>query len=94
MPDWKNEAEAREQIRAFVAAYYHNFKEKKEKYTPGERISYASRIFDEKEMQSLVDAALDFWLTTGHYAEQFHNTLKGKTPLTASLSRQTPQTPS
>ena len=59
MPDWKNEAEAREQIRAFVAAYYHNFKEKKEKYTPGERISYASRIFDEKEMQSLVDAALD-----------------------------------
>lgn len=71
MPDWKNEAEAREQIRAFVAAYYHNFKEKKEKYTPGERISYASRIFDEKEMQSLVDAALDFWLTTGHYAEQF-----------------------
>lgn len=26
---WKNEAEAREQIKAMVAEYYHDFKEKK-----------------------------------------------------------------
>ncbi|MEY8234073.1 lipopolysaccharide biosynthesis protein RfbH, partial [Oscillospiraceae bacterium 50-16] len=29
------------------------------------------RVFDEKEMCSLVESALDFWLTTGRYAEEF-----------------------
>ena len=29
------------------------------------------RIFDEKEITALVDAALDFWLTAGRYAEKF-----------------------
>ena len=29
MSIWKNEAEAREQIKAMVAEYYHDFKEKK-----------------------------------------------------------------
>ena len=48
MGNWKNEAEAREQIKALVADYYHVFKEKKEKFKPGDRISYASRVFDEK----------------------------------------------
>ena len=32
MSNWKNEAEAREQIKALVADYYHDFKEKKEPY--------------------------------------------------------------
>ena len=71
MPNWKNEAEAREQIKELVAEYYHEFKEKKEPFTPGTRINYASRVFDEKEMQALTDATLDFWLTTGRFAEQF-----------------------
>ena len=71
MADWKNEAEAREQIKALVAEYYHDFKEKKESFKPGDRISYASRVFDEKEMQSLTDAMLDFWLTTGRFSGEF-----------------------
>ena len=71
MTTWKNEAEAREQIKALVADYYHEFKEKKEDFHEGNRISYASRMFDEKEMQALTDATLDFWLTTGRFAEQF-----------------------
>ncbi len=71
MADWNNEAEAREQIKALVSEYYHDFKEKKESFFPGNRISYASRVFDEKEMQALTDAMLDFWLTTGRFAEQF-----------------------
>ena len=33
---WKNEAEAREQIKAMVAEYYHDFKEKKTPYQEGE----------------------------------------------------------
>ena len=28
-------------------------------------IPYAGRVFDEKEIIALVDASLDFWLTTG-----------------------------
>ncbi len=71
MGNWRNEEEARSQIKALVADYYHEFKERKEPFKPGDRISYASRVFDEKEMQALTDATLDFWLTTGHFAEQF-----------------------
>ena len=73
MADWKNETEAREQIKSLVADYYHDFKEKKEPYRRGDRISYASRVFDEREMQALTDAMLDFWLTTGRFSDQFEN---------------------
>lgn len=68
---WSNEAEAREKIKAMVTQYYHDFKEKKKVFKEGTRIPYASRVFDEKEMQALTDAALDFWLTTGRFSEQF-----------------------
>lgn len=68
---WNNEAEAREQIKTLVAEYYHDFKEKEEPFKEGDRISYASRVFDENEMQALTDAMLDFWLTTGRFSEQF-----------------------
>ncbi len=71
MANWKNESEAREHIKSLVAEYYHDFKEKKEPFKPGDRISYASRVFDEKEMQALTDATLDFWLTTGRFADEF-----------------------
>lgn len=68
---WENEAEARTKIKELVAEYYHDFKTNKSEFTPGDRISYASRVFDEREMCSLTDAMLDFWLTTGRFAEQF-----------------------
>lgn len=71
MANWKNEMEARDQIKEMVTSYYHDFKEKKTTFTPGERISYASRVFDEKEMCALLDATLDFWLTTGRFSDQF-----------------------
>ncbi len=71
MAEWKNEAEARDQIKALVAEYYHDFKEKKEPFKEGDRVSYASRVFDEKEMCSLTDAMLDFWLTTGRFSDEF-----------------------
>lgn len=71
MANWKNEAEARAQIKALVAEYYHDFKEKKAPYKEGDRISYASRVYDEKEMCALTDATLDFWLTTGRFSDEF-----------------------
>jgi len=47
-----------------------------EKFIPGEtRINYAGRVYDKKEMISLVDASLDFWLTSGRFARQFEKNL-------------------
>lgn len=74
MKNWKNETEAREQIKSLVADYYKEFKEpaeSKENFKPGDRVSYASRVYDEKEMMSLTDAMLDFWLTTGRFSNEF-----------------------
>lgn len=71
MADWKNETEARKQIKGLVTEYYHKYKEKKEPFRPGGRINYAARVFDEKEMCALTDAMLDFWLTTGRFSEEF-----------------------
>ena len=43
-----------------------------EPFTPGKsRVNYAGRVFDEKEMQNLVDASLEFWLTYGHWSRDF-----------------------
>jgi CDP-6-deoxy-D-xylo-4-hexulose-3-dehydrase len=47
-----------------------------DRFIPGtSHIPYAGRVYDEKEMIALVDASLDFWLTTGRYAEQFEKGL-------------------
>jgi CDP-6-deoxy-D-xylo-4-hexulose-3-dehydrase len=45
-------------------------------FIPGKSyIPYSGRVYDEKEMISLVDSALDFWLTAGRYAKQFEEEL-------------------
>ncbi len=40
-------------------------------FSQGDRIPYAGRVFDANEIAFLIDASLDFWLTTGRYAERF-----------------------
>jgi CDP-4-dehydro-6-deoxyglucose reductase, E1 len=50
--------------------------ENHDSFIPGTSyIPYAGRIYDEKELISLIDASLDFWLTTGRYAAQFEKDL-------------------
>ena len=71
MPIFENEQDAREQIKALVTQYYHEFKENNKPFEPGDRITYAARVFDEKEMCALTDAMLDFWLTTGRFSDEF-----------------------
>ena len=71
MVDWKNEKDARREIKDYVAKYYYTFKKDEGNFHPGDRISYASRVFDEKEMQAMTDAMLDFWLTAGRFCEKF-----------------------
>lgn len=65
------EKESREQILKLVEEYYSNFHKPKDEFKEGDRITYAARVFDEKEMVNLVDASLDFWLTAGRYHAQF-----------------------
>lgn len=41
-------------------------------FVPGESpVPYGGRMFDDDELVHLVDAALDFWLTSGRFARQF-----------------------
>lgn len=70
----KSEQEARKEILGQVREYCKKYHGKKE-YRTGDRIPYAGRIYDEEEMENLVDASLDFWLTAGKYAEQFEKGL-------------------
>lgn len=37
----------------------------------GDRLPYASRVYDHEEMENLVDSALEFWLTSGRYVKAF-----------------------
>ncbi|WP_279384231.1 DegT/DnrJ/EryC1/StrS family aminotransferase [Geotalea toluenoxydans] len=67
----KEEKVLREQVIQAAIKYY-EFKHKgSQRFFPGNRIPYAGRVFDEKEIANLVDSSLDFWLTTGRYAERF-----------------------
>lgn len=66
-----NEAQAKEQILKAVETYctkYHNIPKE---FEAGQRVPYASRVYDSREMVNLVDSALEFWLTAGRYTEEF-----------------------
>jgi CDP-6-deoxy-D-xylo-4-hexulose-3-dehydrase len=66
--------EATQAILDSVEEYYQTFI-RKPVYQVGDRIPYASRVFDEREMINLVDSALEFWLTSGRYTERFERQL-------------------
>ena len=47
-----------------------------EPFVPGtSRVPYAGRVFDEREIVSLVDSSLDFWLTYGRFSKRFEDDL-------------------
>lgn len=65
-----NEAQAKQQILDMVGEYYNQYHQKPA-YKEGDRINYAARVYDQEEMKNLVDSALEFWLTSGRYTDQF-----------------------
>ncbi len=67
----KTEIQAREEILAMVKEYCSTYHNRKKDFQPGDRISYASRVYDQEEMCNLVDSALEFWLTSGRYTKEF-----------------------
>jgi CDP-6-deoxy-D-xylo-4-hexulose-3-dehydrase len=63
--------ELRERARALAADYYEAAL-RPAAFVPGESwVPVSGRVFDATELQFLVDASLDFWLTTGRFAAQF-----------------------
>ena len=61
----------REAIRALVPGYV-SAAFAPEPFVPGQtRVPASGKVFGAEEVSLLVDSALDFWLTSGRYAEQF-----------------------
>lgn len=69
------EKQAKEKILESVKAYCDTFHNNKKDFKEGDRISYAARVYDYKEMTNLVDSALEFWLTSGRYTDEFETKL-------------------
>ncbi len=70
------EDKIRQEIFSKISDLYNLQKKTEQKFIPGiSSIPYAGRVYDEKEMISLVDASLDFWLTAGRFAERFEKDL-------------------
>ncbi|MDE6202852.1 MAG: lipopolysaccharide biosynthesis protein RfbH [Lachnospiraceae bacterium] len=71
MFDGMNEEQARGQILDMVREYCDKYHNVQKPFKEGQHIPYASRVYDREEMTNLVDSALEFWLTSGKYTEEF-----------------------
>ena len=78
----KTREKAHQEILDKVAEYCRTYHQKPA-FEEGQRIPYASRVYDEQEMVNLVDSALEFWLTSGRYTEEFESSCLYGTDLTA-----------
>jgi len=72
------EEQLKQEILQKTKEYYelvHKTQQSK-KFVEGQsRVNYAGRVFDEVEMQYLIDSSLDFWLTYGSYSKRFEKEL-------------------
>lgn len=66
MTEQEMHAKILELVKEYCDTYH-----KEKPYHEGDRIPYASRVYDHEEMCNLVDSALEFWLTSGRYVKQF-----------------------
>ena len=70
-----NKQEMHDKILEMVREYCDTYHNQDEAYKEGDRIPYASRVYDHEEMELLVDSALEFWLTSGRYVKEFEKGL-------------------
>ncbi len=79
------EAALREAVLAAVREF-HKVKFAKHPFVPGKTpIPPSGKVFDAEEMVSLVDSGLDFWLTTGRFAESFERSFAKRLGLPHAL---------
>ncbi|MFH5187556.1 lipopolysaccharide biosynthesis protein RfbH [Paenibacillus sp. TAB 01] len=68
----KNSDQLRLEIMQLTKEYYHAKKhEDSIDVNRNQRIHYAGRVYDDNEIVNLMDASLEFWLTSGKYTKQF-----------------------
>lgn len=65
------EQQARKHILKMVSTYCDTYHNQNKDFQEGQRIPYASRVYDHEEMVNLVDSSLEFWLTAGRYTDEF-----------------------
>lgn len=66
----------KQEILSKVAEYYRLVHHKSSSFIAGTtKVSYAGRVYDEREMINVVDAALEFWLTYGRFSKEFEKKL-------------------
>ncbi|HEY6122904.1 MAG TPA: DegT/DnrJ/EryC1/StrS family aminotransferase, partial [Pyrinomonadaceae bacterium] len=67
----KKAEELRQQILALTREYQ-AAKWPEQRFVPNQLpVPVSGKVFDADEVELLVDSALDFWLTTGRFADQF-----------------------
>jgi CDP-6-deoxy-D-xylo-4-hexulose-3-dehydrase len=56
-------------------------------FTPGQSsVAVSGRVFDSSDVKSLIDASLEFWLTTGRFNDQFQSELANKIGIRSVLT--------
>lgn len=85
-PKESPEAEVlRAQILELVGRY-HDLAHRQPDFAPGASVPVSGRVYGAREMQSLVDSALDFWLTTGRFNEDFEKKLAARIGVRSALT--------
>ena len=69
--EFANEQAMKDHILDLVKEYCDKYHNQLKEFAVGDRIPYASRVYNSEEMVNLVDSALEFWLTAGRYTTEF-----------------------
>lgn len=69
--EFANEQAMKSHILDLVKEYCDKYHNQQKEFVVGDRIPYASRVYNSEEMVNLVDSALEFWLTAGRYTAEF-----------------------
>jgi CDP-6-deoxy-D-xylo-4-hexulose-3-dehydrase len=65
------ETESRLEILKMVRDYANNHYQTQEFTNSNNRVNVSGKVYDADDLEALVDASLDFWLTTGRYNDKF-----------------------
>ncbi|WP_088188557.1 lipopolysaccharide biosynthesis protein RfbH [Desulfosporosinus sp. FKA] len=66
--------ELKSQILQLTRAYAEKYHIRKP-FEKGDKVNYSGRVYSSEEMVNLVDSALEFWLTSGHFTDEFESKL-------------------
>lgn len=71
----KNSNQLKQEIMKLAEEYYNAKLNENKMMSRSEKVNYAGRVYNEKEILNLIDAGLEFWLTSGRYTKEFEERL-------------------